>query len=166
MRCDRWDGWCDLWCGSAPPMLARATPGETWPLDNHAIAPVGVGVALVIEVVGQGRVSRQCPIFDVEVSRVVARASPGKTWRAGSTRHRCHRTRRGGCGPGGTRGGRPRPSFEAMSTFLVWRRPECLPGLLLGRPGGQGAPDIDAIAPGEVGVALVLEVVGQGRASR
>ena len=95
-----------------PPMLARATPGETWPLDNHAIAPVGVGVALAIEVVGQGRISRQCQT-------------------------------------------------------LMWRCPEWLPGLLLGRHGGQGAPDIDAIAPGEVGVALVvLEVVGQGRTSR
>ena len=77
---------------------------------------------------------------------MLARATPGKTWRAGSTRHRCHRTRRGGCGPG-TRGGRPRPSFEVMSTFLVWRCPEWLPGLPLGRPGGQETPDIDAIAP-------------------
>ena len=45
---------------------------------------------------------------------------------------------------------------------------ECLPGLLLERPGGQEAPDSYAIALVEVGVGLVVEVevVGEPRFSK
>ena len=40
------------------------------------------------------------------------------------------------------------------------------PGLLLGRPGGQENSDTYVLAPMEVGVALVVEAVGQTRFSK
>ena len=43
--------------------------------------------------------------------------------------------------------------------------PECLPALALGGPGRQHAQDTYAIAPAEVGVALVVEAIDQARNS-
>ena len=55
---------------------------------------------------------------------------------------------------------------ERISKKGVTSVGECFPGLLLERPGGQEAPDNYAIALVEVGVGLVVEVVGETRFSK
>ena len=149
-----------------PRMLARATPGLLLGRpggqensDTYVLAPMEVGVALVVEAVGQTRFSKPCPISGPE-------CLPGLLLR----------------GPGG----QELPDAYAIAptevgVALVLLKmvdqarapkqcptsgPECLPGLLLGRPGGQEHSDTYVIAPMEVGVALVVEAVGQTRISK
>ena len=72
----------------------------------------------------------------------------------------CHRSDGGGRGPGADPDGRPGTNSEARPMY----EPECLPGLLLGRPSGQELPGAYVIAQMEAGVALlVVKMVAQAR---